>query len=64
MELDRRARRVSDHDRQAVLRRLQRAVGEGRLTIDEFTERTDATVQARTRGELDDITADLPPDLW
>lgn len=55
---------MSDHDRDAVLRRLTRAVGEGRLTLNEFEERTAATLAARTRGELDDVTSDLPADLW
>lgn len=64
MESARRALRVSDHDRQAVIRRLQRAVGEGRLTLVEFEERTAGALAARTRGELDDLTGDLPPDLW
>lgn len=60
----RRALRASDHDRQAVLRRLQRAAGEGRLTLEEVDERTAAALRARTRGELADLTGDLPPDLW
>ncbi len=64
MDSGRRALRVSDHDRNAVLRRLDRAVGEGRLSLDEFEERMSTTLAARTRGELDDVTNDLPPDLW
>lgn len=64
MDAGRRALRVSDHDRDAVMRRLNRAVGEGRLTLAEFEERTATTLAARTRGELDDVTFDLPPDLW
>ncbi len=64
MDSARRALRVSDHDRNAVLRRLERAAGEGRLTLAEFDERVSATLVARTRGELDDLTSDLPPDLW
>lgn len=56
--------RVSDADRAAVLRRLERAVGEGRLTVAEFDERTMSACAARVRGELDDLTRDLPPDLW
>lgn len=64
MDPARRALRVSDHDRNAVLRRLQRAVGEGRLTLAEFEERTEGALSARTHGDLADLTADLPPDLW
>jgi Domain of unknown function (DUF1707) len=56
--------RASDAERQAVARRLERALRDGRLTIVEFDERTQAAYAARTRGELDDITEDLPPDLW
>ena len=56
--------RVSDAERQAVVRRLERALREGRLTIVEFDERTQAAYTARTRGELDELTEDLPPDIW
>lgn len=56
--------RVSDAERQDVVRRLERAMGDGRLTIVEFDERTRAAYGTRTRGELDDLTEDLPPDLW
>jgi hypothetical protein len=56
--------RVSDADRQAVARRLVRAMRDGRLTVVEFDERVQAAYAARTRGELDDLTEDLPPDLW
>ncbi len=64
MEPARRALRASDHDRNPVLRRLERAAGEGRLTLPEFEERTSATLAALTRGDLDDVTSDLPRDLW
>ena len=56
--------RVSDAERQAVARRLERAVREGRLTVVEFDERVHAAYTAVTRGDLEDLTADLPPDLW
>jgi uncharacterized protein DUF1707 len=56
--------RVSDAERQAVVRRLERALRDGRLTIHEFDERTQAAYGARTRAELDQLTEDLPPDLW
>jgi hypothetical protein len=55
---------LSDIERQAVIRRLERALRDGRLTIAEFDERTQTAYAARTRGELDDLTEDLPPDLW
>ena len=56
--------RVSDAERQAVARRLERALRDGRLTITEFDERVQAAYVADTRGDLDDLTEDLPPDLW
>ena len=56
--------RASDAERQTVIRRLERALREGRLTIVEFDERTQAAYAARTRGELEDLTEDLPRDLW
>lgn len=60
----RRDLRVSDAERQAVARRLERAVRDGRLTLAEFDQRLQAAYAARTRGDLADLTEDLPPDLW
>jgi hypothetical protein len=56
--------RASDAERQTIVRRLERALHEGRLTIAEFDERTQAAYAAQTRGELEDLTEDLPSDLW
>ena len=56
--------RVSDAERQAVARRLERGLRDGRLTVVEFDERVQAAYTARTRGDLEDLTEDLPPDLW
>jgi class 3 adenylate cyclase len=52
--------RVTDADRQAMVVRLQRACGEGRLTLDEFSERVGEALEARTTGELERLTVDLP----
>lgn len=52
--------RVSDAEREAVVERLREASVEGRLTLAELTERTEAAYLARTRAELDQLTADLP----
>lgn len=52
--------RASDADREKVAEQLREAVAEGRLDLDEFQERLDATYQARTYGELVPITRDLP----
>jgi hypothetical protein len=56
--------RASNTEREAVVQRLQRAVGEGRITMAEFEERSQAAYAARTRGELAVLTADLPQSLW
>jgi hypothetical protein len=53
--------RASDVDRERVLARLRDAHAEGRLDQDDFYERLDAVYQARTYGELDVVTRDLPP---
>lgn len=52
--------RASDAEREAVVERLRIASIEGRLTFEELTERSEAAYAAVTRGELEDITADLP----
>ncbi len=52
--------RVSDADREAAVVRLREAGGEGRLTLEELAERVERADGARTRGELDALTADLP----
>jgi hypothetical protein len=56
--------RASDSERELVIERLHRAVGNGRLTLEEFDERAAAAYAARTRGELADLTKDLPGHLW
>lgn len=52
--------RASDADREHALTRLHRAVGTGALGLEEFTSRSDLVLRATTRGELDDVLADLP----
>jgi hypothetical protein len=52
--------RVSDAERSHVVEVLQKAIGRGLLTLDEFTERTDVALAARTRGELNAVLVDLP----
>jgi hypothetical protein len=52
--------RASDAEREAAVERLRVATAEGRLTLGELTERTEAAYTATTRGELASITADLP----
>ncbi|MER5795651.1 DUF1707 domain-containing protein [Streptomyces sp. NPDC001980] len=52
--------RASDADRERVAEILRDALAEGRLDMEEFEERLEATYQARTYGELTPITRDLP----
>ncbi len=52
--------RVGDAERRAVDDRLQRAHGEGRLTLDEYEARAADVWAARTQADLDALTADLP----
>jgi DUF1707 SHOCT-like domain len=52
--------RVSDADRETAVARLREAGGEGRLTLEELAERVERADAARTRGELEAVTSDLP----
>lgn len=52
--------RCSDVDRERVSEALRDAAGDGRLTLTELEERLEATYNARTYGDLQPITADLP----
>lgn len=52
--------RASDDEREEVVERLRQASAEARLTLQELVERSDAAYNARTRGELASLTADLP----
>lgn len=52
--------RASDMDREGVVTILRDAHAEGRLTLDEFDERTTAAYAAKTWGDLEDLTTDLP----
>jgi hypothetical protein len=52
--------RASDTDREAVVTVLRDAYTAGRLTLDEFDQRTSAAYAGKTWGELRGLTADLP----
>ena len=52
--------RASDAERDATVERLSAATGDGRLTLDEFSQRMDRATTARTRAELDGLVTDLP----
>jgi hypothetical protein len=53
--------RASDADRERVVEALGEHHVEGRLDAEELAQRVDRTYAARTLGELDEITTDLPP---
>ncbi|MDT7731764.1 MAG: hypothetical protein QOK45_2017 [Mycobacterium sp.] len=56
--------RVSDAERDAVVARLARALRDGRLTLAEFEERSEAAYAAKTHAQLEILTTDLPPTIW
>lgn len=53
--------RASDEERHDHAELLGEHAAHGRLSVDELTERLDRVYAARTRGELAQIVADLPP---
>lgn len=52
--------RASDAERDATVERLRDAAGEGRLTLEEFSDRMEQASTAKTRAELDQLLTDLP----
>jgi hypothetical protein len=52
--------RASDSDREAVAQQLRDHYAAGRITLDEFDERTTTTYAAKTFGDLDGLLSDLP----
>jgi Domain of unknown function (DUF1707) len=54
--------RVGDADRNRTTDLLKEAHAAGYLTLEEVDERLGAALAARTRGELDRLVADLPPE--
>jgi hypothetical protein len=54
--------RVSDADRDRAVHELSEAFKAGRLTADEFSERSGEALSARTGSELTLLLADLPLD--
>jgi hypothetical protein len=56
--------RASDADRERIAALLRDNYAAGRLTSDEFNERLDKAYAAKTLGDLNALTTDLPaPDL-
>jgi hypothetical protein len=52
--------RASDADRDRTVDALAAANAEGRLSLEEYSERSGAALAARTLGDLAGLTADLP----
>lgn len=52
--------RVSDTERQAVVEQLRLNTADGRLDMDEFGDRVEAALAARTGAELTSVLRDLP----
>jgi hypothetical protein len=52
--------RASDADRNRFVGMLERHFAEGRLSDEEFSDRMDRALAARTLGELYALSADLP----
>jgi hypothetical protein len=52
--------RASDAEREAIVARLNTATTEGRLSLAEFSERTQLAYAALTREDLARLVADLP----
>jgi Domain of unknown function (DUF1707) len=52
--------RVSDTERRVVQQRLHQAHDAGQIDLTEFDDRLKEVLAARTRGELERTTADLP----
>ncbi len=52
--------RAADADRAAVVARLDASLADGRLTLAEYEDRSARAHAARTHGELDELTTDLP----
>ena len=53
--------RVSDAERHRVVMVLQEHCAQGRLTVDEFSERTSEALASRTEADLERVLRDLPP---
>src|SRR5215813_1177501 len=53
--------KASDADRDEVVTALSEHFQVGRLTTEELEDRTGRALSARTLGELDALTTDLPP---
>src|SRR5438552_2375302 len=55
--------RVSDSDREQAVLVLRDHLLDGRLTLEEFAERMELALRARTRGDLGRARSDLPSEV-
>jgi hypothetical protein len=53
--------KASDAERDRAVEVLAGAVAEGRLTLEEYSDRSGSALSARTQGELAALTSDIPP---
>jgi hypothetical protein len=58
--IDPRDLRVSDDERSHVLALLEKATGRGLIDINEYAERSEKVIAARTRRDLNAVLVDLP----
>ncbi len=54
--------RASDQEREEVIEHLKACANEGRLNLEELSDRVQTAIASKTLGELQDICADLPDD--
>ncbi|MBF6212344.1 DUF1707 domain-containing protein [Nocardia puris] len=54
--------RIGTEERERAMRRLSDNFAAGRLSVAEFDERSAVIANARTRGELEPVFSDLPPE--
>ena len=59
--MERAGLRASDADRERAVELLRGHAAVGRLTVEELDERCSRALAAKTFGELDELTVDLPP---
>jgi class 3 adenylate cyclase len=60
VEAEAKLQRVADADRDRTIVQLREHVVDGRLTLDEFSERVGAALEARTTGDLEAVMVNLP----
>lgn len=52
--------RASDAEREQIIELLNKNAGDGRLTLEELSQRIEQAYNAKTRADLEPLTADLP----